>query len=112
MTEKEERDLAASILEGSASGLDAIGVATAATPAAPFIAGLSGITKLIAQLVRTIGVNKTEELIKDLVARKGEGAISDDDLRADDADVMKDIASWYADEQQEHPSDDPDSEML
>lgn len=91
------REIAAVAIEGgaefaakiaSASGDPIVGVAVGIG------AGLAG---LLAELVRTIGVNAAKKTLEELKRRvdAGEGIISDDDLAADDRYVDDYIADLF-----------------
>lgn len=104
----DDRELAALIVEGTAGVAETIGAGLAGTPAGAALAGGAAIAQLVARLVRTVGVQSTDAMLRDLLSRRNEGAISDEDLYADNARVVEAIASWYAGE---HPDDDPDAEV-
>lgn len=106
----EERDWVALALEASAGVAATFAPVAAGTPAGGALVAASGLAKLAAKLVRTVGVKRAADLVQELVDRKGEGLISDDDLAMDEAAVMADIASWYASDIGEHPPDDPEAD--
>jgi len=91
------RDLAADVLEHAAGFGRSRARRSEGSQALGFEVG-AAIASAIAELIRALGVDDAKKAIDELVARKNEGAIDDDDLRADDASIREAVADMFADD--------------
>lgn len=55
----------------------------------------SGLATVVATLVRSLGPEGAKKQIEDLMARKDDGVITDDDLASDDVKVMETVSGLY-----------------
>lgn len=55
----------------------------------------AALAKIVATLVRTLGVEDTKALVDELVARRNDGAISDEHVACDDDTIANAVASMY-----------------
>lgn len=91
------REMAVSVLEGAAEFAARIASASG-DPVAGVAVGIgAGLAGIVADLVRTLGVNGAKKTLEELKRRvdAGEGIISDDDLAADDQYVDQYIAELF-----------------
>lgn len=56
----------------------------------------SGLAKVVATLVRAVGVADAKKAVEDLVAHRNDGVITDDNVIADNAKISDAVASMYA----------------
>lgn len=88
------RDIAANIFDKTAGAAASIG-AGLPDPAGLALKIAAGIAKAIAVLIRAVGIDDTAKAIEELVARKREGVITDDDLADDDDAIAGAVSDLY-----------------
>ena len=91
------RDFAAEVFDHAAGFGKARARRVVGSKALGFEVG-AAIASAVAQLIRSLGADDAKKAINDLVARKNDGTIDDDDLRADDASIREAVADMFADD--------------
>lgn len=91
-----EREITATVFEGAASTVEAIGRSVPGEIGAGLLAG-AALGKLVALLVRELGTKPALETLRELKRRidAGEGVITAEDLAEDDEYVSEFIAKLF-----------------
>ena len=90
----DSREVAASIFERTSRLAATLADRTPGAPGTALGVAAS-IAAVVAQLIRSLGVDDAQDAIQELVAGRDEGRIGDDDIAADDAAVADRIGELY-----------------
>lgn len=93
----DKREVAATIFDRTAKLAGAL--ASRASGDVGLALGIAaGISKAVAVIIRALGIEDAGKAIDELVARKNEGVIGDDDVAADDAEIASEVSDMFADD--------------
>lgn len=91
----DKREVAATIFDRTAKLAGTL--ATRASGDVGLALGIAaGISKSIAVIIRALGIEDAGKAIDELVTRKNEGVITDDEVAADDASIARGVSDMFA----------------
>ena len=93
----QSKDLVASIFEAGSDYSKTLSKAVSDPTLSSALRVGSGIAKVVATLIQSLGVEGTRDAIAELVARKNEGVISNDDLSDDDKAIFAAVSEMFND---------------